>query len=648
MAPLHSFRKKAVGSTRPADRGTSARFHSRKLSSPTALREEVVDQQLKNIYQDAHGRPKDMRRLDQKRSGTSLTRFTFFVSVIAVAVAGAWYAYQTFGGGGGRFGEEQVDMAIQIPKTVTAGGKTTVDIEVNNRGSAVLTNLDLLLQAPDGFKILESSQPSEGDQNRRWKLADLSGGSRTTIQLKGVFWAPVPSRQEIRASLMFQPEGLRASFRVTKTAETEVAASVVSMVVKAPDKLALGQKGSWDIELTTTETDPVAGLSVSIVPPPQFLLESSTPPAKTTAGIEWDAVMVSAAAKVVLHIEGTFVDTATDVLSSPGGTQDRSFKVRLLNGNNFDRQTILEQTITASVTQSAFFIRLKANESLSQVSIQPPGTARLSLEVVNKGVDPVTDVSVIVRLASSQQVADLVELSAIKGTPTPTVMGATVLWDKKLFEKLSFIRGGDTVALSAELPIRSEAVGSIDTSAVATFTSSGTQKSVESNTTTIQLAPLLDGQAQSRYYTDDNLAFGTGPVPPRVGSKTIYAVFLTLSKRSGQYSNVVWSLPLAKGVEYATGSSTAGTVSFDALTRSVQWRIPELPESLTGISGDIRVSVTPTADDVGKVLDLTGNSRLTAVDTKSRAAVERVLPTRTTTNIESDPQVAGRGAVVGQ
>ncbi len=584
-----------------------------------------------------------MSKLDKKRSGIGIMSILFSLFIVVGLGMVGWYGW-THGwvNGGDRFGEEQVEMVLNIPKTTGAGQKSTMTVAVTNRGSVALTDLDLLLQFPKGFQFGDSSIKSEGDEHRRWRLPDIKSQATSELQVTGVYWAAVPSTQEVRASLTFRPENLRATFRVNKTATTDISSSVVTMVVKAPDKLSLGQKGTWDVELSTTSTDPINGLSVTLLPPAQFLLESSTPTAITTAGIEWRDLVVKPGSSTTLRLEGSFVDTG----SASGEVASREFKARLNYGKDFDRVTILEQSIKASVSQSAFFVRLKVNNSLSQINVNPPGKLTIAMDVVNRGVDPVSDVVIALRLSSSQQIADLVDLGALNANPAPTVTGTTLQWNKQSAERLSFIRGGDTVTLTVELSVRAQAVGSLDFSTLASFPVEGQSKSVESNTASVQFAPLIDGQVQSRYYNEDNLAFGTGPIPPRVGTKTTLALFLTFSKRSGSYQNIQWSLPLEKGVEYVSGKGGSGTVSFDALTRRVLWTIPELSESLPSLTADVRVSVTPMAADVGNVIGLTGTSQITAVDTTSSAKVQRVVTTRTTTDLEGDPQVSGRGVVV--
>lgn len=586
-----------------------------------------------------------MSTLDKKRKGIgvmSILLSLFIVTGIGMLI---WYG-ATYGWrfGGDRFGEEQVDMVVNVPKTISAGQASTVTITVTNRGAVTLTDLDLLLQFPKGFIFGESTHKSEGDEHRRWRLPDIHSQATSTLAVTGVYWAAVPSTQEIRASLLFRPENLRATFRVNKTASTDLAASVVTMVVKAPDKLSLGQKSVWDIELSTTASDPVNSLSVTLLPPAQFLLESTTPPAITNAGIEWRDLIVTPGKPTIVHLEGSFVDTG----STSSEVTAREFKARLNYGNDFDRVIILEQSIAAAVSQSAFFVRLKVNNSLSQINVNPPESLTIAMDVVNRGVDPVSDVTLALRLSSSQQIVDLVDFGAVKANPAPTISGTTLVWNKQSAERLSFIRGGDTVTLTLELPVRAQAIGSLDFSTLARYPAEGESKSVESNTASVQFSPLIDGEVQARYYNEDNLAFGTGPIPPRVGAKTTLALFLTFSKRSGSYQNIRWSLPLEKGVEYVSSTAGSGTITFDATTRTVLWSVPTLPDALSSLTADIRVAVTPTPSDIGTIMALTGTSQITAVTMSSSATVTRTVATRTTTNLDGDPQVSGRGTVVAQ
>jgi hypothetical protein len=98
----------------------------------------------------------------------------------------------------------------------------------------------------------------------------------------------------------------------------------------------------------------------------------------------------------------------------------------------------------------------------------------------------------------------------------------------------------------------------------------------------------------------------------------------------------------------ASGSADS-KVTFDRESRTVTWKITELPANsgtlLPIAKATFDVTITPTNNQVGRLMMLTNESILSARDTYTGLDVlvtDRVI----TTDLENDVAVSGRGIVV--
>ncbi|MBI4090173.1 MAG: hypothetical protein HY421_02105, partial [Candidatus Kerfeldbacteria bacterium] len=167
----------------------------------------------------------------------------------------------------------------------------------------------------------------------------------------------------------------------------------------------------------------------------------------------------------------------------------------------------------------------------------------------------------------------------------------------------------------------------------------------------VKVVSAVTMTVEGRYYHETGEAVGSGPLPPTVGQTTTYQInwyvgnvmneLKDLTVTAVVPSHVTWT---GKGI-----STTAGSVTFDAASRTVSWSLNRLPKGAAStaraIAADVELSITPTADDVGSILILLEQSKLTTTDSFTGTKIE-VVRDRVTTDLSSDANAAGRGAVV--
>ena len=156
--------------------------------------------------------------------------------------------------------------------------------------------------------------------------------------------------------------------------------------------------------------------------------------------------------------------------------------------------------------------------------------------------------------------------------------------------------------------------------------------------------------SEARYFSEEFEELGSGPLPPTVGEKTTYKIFLTLSNTFNDLSDVVVSTTLPSSIIWEKDTSAdEGTISFDSKNQTVTWRITEV-KAHTGtffpnLIASFSVSLTPKAQDVGDAPTLMNKVVVAGRDefTDQKLTDEA---TAVNTSLEKDLGAQGKGKVV--
>jgi hypothetical protein len=120
--------------------------------------------------------------------------------------------------------------------------------------------------------------------------------------------------------------------------------------------------------------------------------------------------------------------------------------------------------------------------------------------------------------------------------------------------------------------------------------------------------------SQARYYDANNNAVGSGPIPPKVGEKTTVRVYWKVTNSMHDLENIQVNGNLPDGVVFASPSADAGTVELDSSLKKIVWSLNLMPASLGSVSAQFDLTISPTAKDAGKAINLLQEVVFTARD----------------------------------
>jgi hypothetical protein len=158
----------------------------------------------------------------------------------------------------------------------------------------------------------------------------------------------------------------------------------------------------------------------------------------------------------------------------------------------------------------------------------------------------------------------------------------------------------------------------------------------KSNTIVGKINSDLSLQEQILYFNSDNIAVGSGPLPPSVGQKTSFKVYWTLTNNLHELSDAraVFNLPSYVAWDEKNATSV-GNVTYDATNSQVIWDIGRLPVSVYRATAEFGISITPVDGDRNKILILSPGSTVSALDTETSGTITKKTSPKTT-KLEDD------------
>ena len=161
----------------------------------------------------------------------------------------------------------------------------------------------------------------------------------------------------------------------------------------------------------------------------------------------------------------------------------------------------------------------------------------------------------------------------------------------------------------------------------------------------------LTASGQGRYYSDEMEVVGSGPIPPVVGKTTTYRLVWSLTNTTNPVKDVTVQTVLPASVVWEGRSkvSEGSVLSFDVSTRIVTWDLATIAAQtgsrLSELEAYFEVSVTPTSNDLGKLLALTGEQTISATDRFTLTAISFTRPA-IASDLKGDPLGANQGIVI--
>ncbi len=610
-------------------------------------RSKQAEQDFARFY---HDQPNvDLKALLKQSRRRQLWLYATSALVVLLGVAFGWFF--VFGTGPGpKFGEGAVKLTVAGPTAAPSGQAVEYTISYSDDQAVDLNQAELDLRFPTGFTFQSATPNAQAADGSRYDLGTVPAHQSDTVVVRGQLTGDVGEQKDMVALLSYEPANLKARFTKTTSLTVQIVASVLNLELTGPAQLPADQLLQLTASYRNSSTAKLTGLALRVTAPAGFVLDLPQLEPLPNSSTSWKIPDLDPKAEGKVELTGRFTDVAAP------GAQELKVAVGLV-GQDGQVTVQEEKTLLLALVKSHLTLQLTANDVALKSAADVGQEVFYELTFANEGDVPFTGLTLQAKL--DPQWFDWSTLRDNGNGQTDAAKG-TLTWTQGTVPLLASLAPGSRgsirfqIHLKPQLPDGAAQTPSFTAQAMAQAKSQVGDKvddvTSQSNQVVTKINTQFSLEAEGRYYTDELVKLGSGPLPPRVGQTTTYVIFWRLGNTLNEVSGLEVTTTLPQGVTWTDQTTvTAGQKpTYNPNTREVRWQLNRLPagagSAYKSPEASFEVAITPQASDANQVLVLTKTTTATGQDSFSGAdliATAKYI----TTNLDTDTRAQGKGVV---
>ncbi|MBI3421247.1 MAG: hypothetical protein HY006_04225 [Candidatus Sungbacteria bacterium] len=580
-------------------------------------------------------RPREKVSLFDRRM--FLLSFAGFVAVLLLGIAAFLFFYL------GTRGQE-ASVAIHNQGPLESGEIRTIPVIIRNTSANVLTEVELVTFLPPGSIIRENAQEIPAPIRHIRKLEDIRPGEERVVEITARMFGKEDDEKKVEVILLYRPENLRARFSSRASSMFVVGSVPLALSWDIPQTLARGQEAIISVHYVSNARLPFDDLAVRIEYPLGFTFRFATPAPDVESNI-WSIGKLEPGEGGDIIIRGVVAGDDGEVKAFRGslgvldaGTKDWTAYSESIGRTSIAITPLSVQAFLNSAREGVITPGQQLSYVIRYVNNTPYTLKNIAVRAALEEFSTVSSVSPPV-LLSAQSGTRLLDIKRLAIDEGGIFEGATqeIVWAPGGTEQLRELGSGQSGELHVSLSTRPEP----------TLRSQQDKNLSIGIRTTIRPADIpkeligtdLIGQDSLILKVRSHTVFAgrsvyraspipnTGPLPPKPGQKTTYAIVWELRNFTNTLQNVEVITSLPPNVAWENVIAPSGArISFDQGAGQVRWTIGEIKAGVgvfaPALTAAFQVSIIPSVLDVGKSPALTRDLQLKAVDSFTGQPIE--------------------------
>ncbi|MCA9358068.1 hypothetical protein KC902_02280 [Candidatus Kaiserbacteria bacterium] len=538
------------------------------------------------------------------RSFVLLGSFFIFAFVALISTM-FWYF------GGNQISSDNIQVTIEGQSLIGGGEVMSLEVLVANQNTVPIESATLILRYPNGTRSVGDSPRNLFEE--RIPLDDVGPGEIQKVPVKVAVFGEENAEKKIEASVEYRINGSNGMFyKDANPLAFRISSSPLVLRIDNVEKVASGQRVDLTITAVSNASSPLEDILITASYPNGFDFESSTP-APIYGENVWKIDKLLPEASTTIKLRGIV-----------RGLTDETFRINFAAGPaNPDNQYLVGSTLTDAradfIIERPFIdvaISINGDRDGSAILPEADGSS-VGINIKNTLEESVYDM--IVEVVPGGNALDEDSIASSNGFYDSNT--GTVRWEVSNNPSFAQINPGDTRGLSFSLnpgPLRTEAFFNMVVNVYARRVAETSAQETLIGSVTAEAKYSSHVAMRSQVSRDAGSFTGSGPIPPKVGEFTTYAVTLVAEAGANNVGNAIVETSLPIYVNWLDMYEGDGTLTYNTVSKNMVWDIGDITrgqrKELT-----FQVSIQPSLSQLGtspvlvRPQSLKANDRYTGV-----------------------------------
>ncbi|MEI6042189.1 MAG: hypothetical protein WCQ00_01320 [bacterium] len=548
----------------------------------------------------------------------------FAVIFFLIAAAIAYYFFMV---SPNTISNANIGINISGPITVSAGQELSLDVSIFNNNSVAIESADLVVTYPEGTR--NSVDKVTSLVTDRTPIGDIAAGANQRVTIKSILLGEEGSTKNISIALEYKMPGTNSLFIKQKDYPIGIGTGPVSVTVDSVKEITPEQNTKFTVSVKSNSSDVIRDVVLRSEYPFGFNYISAVP-GPSSSNNSWRLGDIAPGEVKKIVVEAKIFGQAN---------QERT--VRFYAGTAQAKDPNEIDTTFASYSQT---VNLKDPFLGADVAINGKGS---EIVIVNSGQFIQGDILWKNNLdVSVHNVQILGVLNGVSVDRSSIIAEGgfykssddTLSWEKSTNPELEDIAPNQSGSVHFNMKVfdltKDLASNLRRPEVTLVFSVKGTRlnENKVSEEVTSQASRKIrvasDLALDTRLLYNDGPFENTGPLPPRVDSKTTYTANVKISNSYNNVRGVIYtaSLPIyVKWLGNVSPMTASSTVVYDAENRTVTWNAGDIAPGTGYISNPkemtFQVELLPSLSQQGQSPIIVSNQRIAGTDSFTNTVV---------------------------
>lgn len=610
------------------------------------IREDEIDENLSEIYKDENGDMINVKKLDTRKKKSFFAwalNIVFSIAIIVGLSYGIYYYYQNQNSG-----STGVKLTISAPDNVVSGEEFFTTIDIKNLGSVDIGDIKLNIKYPDNYIFLDSSEELSSN-NTSLEIEKIFSRESKEIIIKGKIIDKYGSNNIFISSMNYIPDNFSSEFKKEDTTNVVIKNIGFDIDLNYLNTALVEEENELILIFNSQENVFLNSFNIVFDLPENIEISSVEQVDEDNGNI-----LIKKLKDNVWELSGFNNDSNSQELEINYLVKEKiedtqKISIRLEKSDEGgEKYVFFEKEIELDIVKSDLNLTLILNGSKNDQTVNFGQKLNYSIVYANKGE---IDMENVILMAVIE--GDFVDWNSLQESTGGIVSNGSIIWTEDQIRDLKKLEKNEEGIIDFSINVsnfnESDLGKKFRISSSVQFSTGNEEKSNDnySNTIISNINSDLNLKEEIRYFDEDNIVVGSGPLPPKAGEKTTFKVYWIINNNLHELNNTKVELNLPSYVTFEGNAKVStGDIKYDITNHRITWDIGRLPIAIYRSDAKFDISISPDSGDVNKVLVLSPGSSITAVDVETNDTINKKNNAKTTkleddeiANISSDGRV---------